>query len=178
MEPTLEHLKYPVGPWTWPETVSESEIAEGIQIIEAFPDKVARAISGFTNAQLDTPYRPGGWTIRQLVHHLADSHMNAYVRFKLALTEDNPVIKPYDQDKWASLADSLDDPDVSMNILTGMHRRWVNIMNDMSPSDWDRPLRHPEHSIPLNLRKLVAQYRWHCEHHLQHILRLRQREGF
>ncbi len=178
MEPTLEQLQYPVGKWTWPETVSTTEIVEAIRTIRSFPHQMMEAVKGLTKEQLDTPYRPDGWTIRQVVHHVADSHMNAYMRFKLALTEDNPVIKPYDQAKWAELADSQDDPVVSLFILTGIHKRWVDVMDHMSDDDWDRKLKHPEHTMQLTLRMISQQYRWHCNHHLQHILRLKERMGW
>ena len=178
MEPTLEQLQYPVGKWTWPETVSSEEIKEAIAVIADFPHQMIEAINGLSDEQLDTQYRPDGWMIRQVVHHTADSHMNAYIRFKWALTEDNPIIKPYDQSQWAELIDSKGDPAISILVLTGIHKRWVDIMENMSASDWDRKLKHPDHAVQLTLRLLVRQYQWHCRHHLQHILQLRKRKGF
>jgi len=178
MEPTLEELKYPVGKWTWPDNVTDEEIRDAISTIADFPHQMMEAVKGLTGEQLDTPYRPDGWTIRQVVHHTADSHMNAYIRFKWALTEDNPTLKPYDQAKWAELADSKDDPDFSLLILKGVHHRWVTIMQNMSDAEWDSKLRHPEHTKQLTLRLIAKQYQWHCHHHLQHILRLKIRQGF
>ena len=178
MEPTLEQLKYPVGKWKWPETVTENEIGEAIVAIADLPSQLIEAVKGLNDQQLDTPYRPEGWSIRQVVHHLADSHMNAYMRFKWALTEDNPTIKPYDQAKWAELADNKAEPMVSLMIITGIHKRWVDIMQHMAASDWDLTLKHPEHNRQLILRMLVMQYAWHGRHHLQHILQCRQSNGF
>ena len=178
MEPTLDQIKYPVGKWKWPDTVTEHEIRESIITIADLPIQLIEAVKGLNDEQLDTPYRPEGWTIRQVVHHLADSHMNAYIRFKWALTEDNPVIKPYDQAKWAELEDNKAEPMVSIMIITGIHKRWVDIMQRMTASDWDLTLKHPEHNRQLILRMLVMQYAWHGRHHLQHILQCRQRNGF
>jgi hypothetical protein len=178
MEPTLEQLKYPIGSWKWPESVSAEEIKEAIAVIADFPHQMIEAIKGLSDEQLDIQYRPDGWTIRQVVHHTADSHMNAYIRFKWALTEDNPIIKPYDQNQWAELIDSKGDPAISILVLTGIHKRWIDIMENMSASDWDRKLKHPDHSLQLTLRLLARQYHWHCRHHLQHILQLRKRRGF
>ena len=178
MEPTLDQLKYPVGKWKWPEAVTENEIHEAILTIADLPYQLMEAVKGLSDQQLDTPYRPEGWTIRQVVHHLADSHMNAYIRFKLALTEDNPTIKPYDQAKWAELADSKSDPKHSLMIITGIHQRWVDMMEHMAVSDWNKTLKHPEHNRQLILRMLVMQYAWHGRHHLQHILQCREGNGF
>jgi len=180
MEPTLEQLQYPVGKWKWPthESVTQDQIRLAINTIAIFPADMMEAVKDLTEDQLNTPYRLDGWTIRQVVHHTADSHMNAYMRFKLALTEDNPIIRPYDQTKWAELIDSKELPEISLFILTGIHKRWVALMKNMSVSDWARPLKHPEHDRQLTLAMISQQYKWHCEHHLQHIIRLKERKGW
>jgi hypothetical protein len=178
MEPTLEQLQYPVGRFEYSPYVTDEQVKEAIGIIASFPFRIMEAVKGLTEQQLDTPYRPDGWTIRQVEHHTADSHMNAYIRFKLALTEENPTIRPYLQAKWAELIDSKEDPQISFFILIGVHQRWVDIMEHMSEEDWNRKLRHPEHELQLNLRMFSQQYKWHCQHHLNHILQLRKREGF
>lgn len=178
MEPTLEQLQYPIGKFKYPETVSAEDIQEAIKVIRSFPFQMMEAVKGLTDEQLDTPYRPEGWTIRQVVHHTADSHMNAYIRFKLALTEDNPTIRPYKQALWAELADSKDHPDVSLFILTGVHKRWVDIMENMREADWESKLRHPEVERQLTLALFSQQYRWHCRHHLGHVTGLMERMGW
>ena len=180
MEPSLEQLQYPVGKWKWPahESVTAEQLLVAINTIALFPADMMEAVKDLTDGQLNTPYRADGWTIRQVVHHTADSHMNAYMRFKLALTEDNPTIRPYDQTKWAELIDSKEAPEISLFILTGIHKRWVSLMKNMTASDWARPLKHPDHDVKLTLAMLSQQYKWHSEHHLQHIVQLRKRTGF
>ena len=167
---SIEQLQYPVGRFEYSHDVTDEQVKEAITVISKFPSALMEAIRGLNDEQLNATYRPGGWTIRQVVHHVADSHMNAYLRFKWALTEDNPVIKPYDQAAWAELIDSKRDPMHSMLILSGVHTRWVDIMDQMTEEDWNRKLRHPEHPLQLNLRMFSQQYKWHCEHHLAHIL--------
>lgn len=165
----MEQLQYPIGKFRLPATVSASEIINAIEIISSFPEKIAGATGALDSNQLNTRYRPGGWTIRQVVHHCADSHINAYVRFKLALTEDHPTIKPYDQTNWAELSDSSMEPGISVAILKGVHARWVNLMESMSDEDWNRTFVHPEHHTTFLLRQSVMNYAWHCEHHLAHV---------
>ncbi len=177
MEVTMENLKYPIGRFDWSLEVSKDDRDNAIQIIAAFPSKIRDAVRSLDEAQLNTPYRQEGWTVRQVVHHCADSHMNAYIRFKLALTEENPTIKPYDQTEWAKLSDSQLDPGISLDLITGIHKRWVTIMENMSEADWDRSFMHPEHNTLQILRQVVAMYAWHCEHHLSHITRLAGRMG-
>jgi hypothetical protein len=131
-----------------------------------------------TEAQLQTPYRPGGWTVRQVVHHVPDSHMNAYIRFKLALTEDNPTIKPYDEAAWALLADTAHTPiQESLALLDALHRRWVVLLESLAPGDFARRLTHPEHG-PVTLEWMLQLYAWHGRHHTAHVTALRQREGW
>lgn len=176
METPMETLQYPTGRFTWPQVVTEEEIHDAIQRIAAFPDQIRKTVKDLEVGQLDTPYRPQGWTIRQVVHHCADSHMNAYMRFKLALTEDNPTIKSYDQTRWATLLDSqMLPPEVSLSLIDGVHARWVKIMENMSDKDWNRTFHHPEYNITQALRQTVMMYRWHCGHHLAHITNLLER---
>lgn len=178
MEDILENLKYPIGRFDWSTQVSTEDRIKAIQIIAAFPAKLSVFISSLHNGQLDTPYRPEGWTVRQVVHHVADSHMNAYIRFKLALTEDGPTIKGYDQTQWAKLPDSRLDPAISLDILTGVHKRWVIIMENMTDAEWEKKYVHPEHTELQVLKKVATMYAWHCEHHFSHIKRLGERMGW
>src|SRR5947207_2575033 len=138
-------LRYPVGNFKWPERVSEEERENYFEKIEETPAKLRAAVKGLSESQLDTPYRDGGWTVRQVVHHLADSHANAYIRFKLALTENEPTIKPYEQQLWAELPDSKETPlEVSLTMLDALHDRWVRLLRSLNTSDWLRTFRHPE----------------------------------
>ncbi len=169
MEETLEPLKYPIGRFTMPQSVSEPEIIDAIHKIAGLPLRMLEAVRQIPSEGLDTPYRPGGWTIRQVVHHIADSHMNGYIRFKLALTEEHPTIKPYKEASWAKLADSELSPEISLVTLGGIHKRWVTLMEHMQPEDWNRTFVHPEHNRTQTLRQTVMLYAWHGEHHLAHI---------
>jgi len=173
----MQDPRYPIGKYIV-QPFSEKLLREWLNDIKYLPQHIENAILNLDEAQINTPYRDGGWTVKQLVHHVADSHMNAYMRFKLALTEDNPTIRPYDQTKWAELIDSKETPEISLFILTGIHKRWVALMKNMTVSDWARPLKHPEHDRQLTLAMISQQYKWHCEHHLQHILQLRNRRSF
>jgi hypothetical protein len=133
------------------------------------------AIKGLSTTQLDTPYRDAGWTVRQVLHHVPDSHMNAYTRFKLALTEDEPTIKPYMEDRWANLEDTRSTPpEVSLTLLDSLHDRWVRVLRAIKPEEWKRTLRHPEMGV-LNLEKTLALYSWHGRHHVAHVTELRKR---
>jgi hypothetical protein len=137
------------------------------------------AIAGLSGSQLDTPYRPGGWTVRQVVHHVPDSHMNAYVRCKLALTEDQPTIKPYEEARWAELVDGRTaSPDVSLALLESLHARWALLLRSLTPEDFTRTFRHPEHAGILTVDWMLAMYSWHGRHHVAHITTLREREGW
>jgi uncharacterized damage-inducible protein DinB len=149
-----------------------------IDDIAATPSRLRAAISGLTAAQLDTPYRDGGWTVRQVVHHVPDSHMNAYVRLKLALTEEEPVIKPYDEQRWAELTDSRDTPiETSVALLDALHARWTTLLRSLSDADFRRRFRHPDHGA-VTIDWLVAMYAWHGKHHVGHITSLRERSGW
>ena len=152
--------------------------SRAIDAIAAAPAKLRAAVAGLTDVQLDTPYRPDGWTVRQVVHHVPDSHMNAYVRFKLALTEDEPTIKPYDEARWAELADTRDTPvESSLALLDRLHDRWVRLLRSMSADDFARRLRHPEMGVQ-RLDQVLALYDWHGRHHVGHVASLRERMGW
>jgi DinB superfamily len=162
-------LRYPVGKFHWKGELTESDRAELIGQIADAPGRMREAVHGLTPGQLDTPYRPEGWTARQVIHHVPDSHMNAYIRFKLALTEDRPAIKPYDQARWAELADTRVTPvETSLTLLESIHERWVNILRSMTPADFARNLAHPEHG-PISLDWMLALYAWHGRHHVGHV---------
>jgi uncharacterized damage-inducible protein DinB len=141
------------------------------------PKKIRQAVSDLSEEQLDTPYRPEGWTVRQVVHHVADSHLNSYCRFKLALTEDVPTIRPYYEDRWAELADSKLPIEDSLKILEGVHSRWVSFLNSLTDEDFQRKLNHPE-SGEWTIEKFLGLYDWHSKHHTAHITSLRERNGW
>jgi uncharacterized damage-inducible protein DinB len=170
--------RYPIGKWNRQPSVTADECATMIDQIAAAPAELAAAARGLTDAQLDTPYRDGGWTVRQVVHHVADSHMNAYVRFKLGVTEESPTIKPYIEGLWAETIDGRTGPiDVSLAILDGVHRRWVRFMRTFDAGTFARTLMHPEYG-PMTLSDLLQMYAWHGRHHTAHIMVLRERHGW
>ncbi len=178
-DPKLDALRYPIGRFKIPETITAADRAKFIEEIAAAPQAMRAAVKGLSEAKLGTPYRPGGWTIRQVVHHVPDSHMNAYMRVKLALTEDSPTIKPYDEAEWAKLPDSRKVPiEVSLDLLDALHLRWVALLRSMDPAGFNRTFRHPEHGRALTLRQLLGLYAWHGRHHVAHINSLRKREGW
>ena len=166
--------RYPIGRLARKSTLTPDERRSAIDAIASAPAALRAAVRGLTDPQLDTPYRPGGWTVRQLVHHVADSHLNAYSRFKLALTESNPIIKPYDQDAWVKLADSAMPVALSLDILDGMHARLVYLLRATPDSEFSRTLEHPENG-PMTMDSLLHTYSWHGRHHAAHILALRDR---
>jgi hypothetical protein len=171
-------LRYPVGKYVKCESLTPEQRADVIGQIAATPKKLRDAVAGLSHQQLDTPYRPGGWTVRQVVHHLPDSHMNSYVRLKLALTENDPTIKPYEEQLWAELADSRDTPvEVSLTLLDALHQRWEILLRSMRPEDFSRTLRHPALG-PMPIDNLINIYAWHGRHHVAHITALREREGW
>ena len=176
----LEQLKYPIGKFVrGTKAATPERRAECIAIIDAFPRRSGETVQGWTDAQLDTPYRPGGWTVRQLVHHLADSHSQTLHRFKLALTEEKPVIKPYKEALWAEHIDARTMPLApSLAIITGSHARWVLLMRAMAEAEWDRVFVHPEQMREISLAEALELYVWHSRHHLTHITRLRERMGW
>ncbi len=172
-------LRYPIGKFDWNITVTEADYPHLIAEIAAAPAALRSAAAGLSRDQLETPYRPGGWTIKQVVHHVPDSHMNGYTRFKLALTENEPTIKPYDEAKWAELPDSQRVPiDVSLDLLDALHTRWLAILRAMDTADFNRAFVHPEHNRQFTLGQLLVLYAWHGRHHVAHITSLRKREGW
>nr|WP_026695264.1 bacillithiol transferase BstA [Peribacillus kribbensis] len=172
----MEDRKYPIGRFVVPHVFSEDSIDIWINDIAAAPANIKEAVHGLSDEQLDTPYREGGWTIRQVVHHIADSHMNAYIRFKLALTEDFPTIKPYKEGDWALLSDSSAEISASIQIIEGLHTRWEALLRSMKPADFKRKFIHPEMQTTINLYTTLALYSWHSRHHCAHINSLRERE--
>ena len=173
----LEDLRYPIGRFTPPASSDPAIRAEHISTLRLLPGTLQTAVSGLSHAQLETPYREGGWTVRQLVHHIADSHANAYVRTKLALTEDWPTIKPYDEAEWARLADSRLPIDGSLAMIGAMHERWVALFESLSESDFQRGYVHPENGRQ-DLAMVMALYAWHSRHHTAHITSLRSRQNW
>jgi len=170
--------RFPIGKFEWPAASTPVDRATWIRTLEELPAKFRKAAEGLTPEQLDTPYREGGWTVRQLIHHVPDSHMNSYVRFKLALTENEPTIKAYDEAAWAQLPDSSDVPmETSLCLLSCLHERWVAVLKGMSEADWLRNIVHPELG-KVRLDSLLALYDWHSRHHTAHITSLREAKGW
>jgi hypothetical protein len=175
----IEQLKYPIGKFSRPAEISQSDISRWIAEIEALPAQVREAVRSLNDTQLDTPYRPEGWTVRQVVHHLPDSHMNSYIRFKLALTEDNPTIKPYFEERWAQLPDGKSAPiNLSLALLEALHKRWVLTLRYITAEQWQRTFFHPDHKKDLRIDGVLALYAWHGKHHLAHITELKKRMGW
>ena len=170
--------RYPIGKYTPPQEVTPALRQQAISVIAETPAKFRAAVSGLNDAQLDTPYREGGWTVRQVAHHVPDSHLNAYVRFRLALTEDQPTIKPYDETRWAELADAKSAPvAVSLALLEPLHDRWVRLLRSLTPADYARKFVHPEHG-QRTLDWMLFLYAWHGRHHTAHITELRKQRGW
>ena len=176
---TNEILRYPIGQFRLSDDITLAQRIEAIAAISDLPERLRAAVHGLTDAQLDTPYRDGAWTLRQVVHHVADSHMNAYVRFKLALTEEAPTIKPYDEKRWAELFDARTLPvDVSLGLLEMLHARWVVLLRSMRETDFARAFSHPEHPGLIPLDKQTGLYGWHGQHHTAIIVRFREQRGW
>lgn len=174
----MTDLRYPIGKFTYQTPLTETQKQKDLDAIEQAPANLRLAVQGLSDRQLDTPYRPEGWTVRQVTHHVPDSHINAYIRTKLALTEDEPTIKPYAEDRWAHLADTQNTPvEVSLALLDSLHTRWVRLLRSLKAEDWKRTFRHPERGV-MDLEETVALYAWHSRHHVAHVTSLRQREGW
>jgi uncharacterized damage-inducible protein DinB len=174
----MEDLRYPIGRFQRPAALTGAQRRAAIDAVAAAPARLRDAVRGFDAARFDTPYRPGGWTVRQVVHHVPDSHANAFIRFKLALTENAPTIKPYDEAAWANLEDARSTPiETSLTLLDALHDRWVRVLRAMSPSDFERTLIHPENGV-MTLDQLLAMYEWHGRHHVAHVTSLRDRNGW
>ncbi len=170
-------LRYPIGRFERPSALTPELRKEWIDTLAAAPARYRDAVRGLSDTQLDTPYRPDGWTVRQVVHHVADSHMNSFIRFRLALTEDEPTVKPYDEAKWALLKDAAEPVEVSLQLIDALHHRWVVMLRSLAPADFSRTVRHPQLGV-IDLDFLLALYAWHSRHHAAHITGLREREGW
>ena len=171
----MEQLKYPIGKFVYTNDVGE--LTNAIERISSLPDKLREAVKDLTDAQLDTPYREGGWTIRQVIHHIPDSHINAYVRCKLAVTEQSPTIKPYDEVKWAECEEAMHgDINLSVNLLDSLHGRWVSFLSSLSAQDLERTYYHPVNKKESKLKEVVCMYAWHGDHHLAHITSTKERK--
>ncbi len=169
----LEKLRYPIGRFEYNPNANSNSVF--IFDIESFPEKLKQEVINLDEEQLNTTYRPGGWTIKQVVHHVADSHMNAYIRIKLVLTEVDPAIKPYFQDRWAELVDTKSDINISLNLLEPLHKRWVMVLKNLSEDDLKKRYFHPEQNKFVSLNEFIANYSWHCKHHLAHITSLKRK---
>lgn len=170
----LEKLKYPIGKFITPTEYSSEYISNKIQEIESFPERLKKEIIHLTDQQLDTPYRPNGWTVRQVIHHCAESHMNCFIRIKWALTENNPLIKAYDEVLWSELSDNLKMPiSPSLHLLEGLHTRLAFIMRNLSQADLEKSFIHPENNSEYRIKQIISTYAWHGNHHLAHITNLK-----
>lgn len=175
----MDDPRYPIGPFLYQGLQTPERRRACIERIAAAPANFRQAVTGLTDAQLDTPYRDGGWTVRQVAHHVPDSHLNAYTRFRLALTEPTPTIRPYKEHRWAELPDARGAPiEVSLSLLEALHRRWILLLRSLSGADWELRYLHPEHGREWTLDEVLAMYAWHGEHHTAHVTRLRERMGW
>lgn len=175
MKGDIEKLKYPIGQFKKPENITKEHIQQWIQIIEDFPKNLNEEVKNLKEEEFEKQYRPNGWTIKQVVNHCADSHMNSLIRFKLALTEETPTIKPYLQNLWAEMPDSKDYPIAdSLKILEGLHARWTNLLKNLTEHDWEKEFFHPETKDKIALKTNIGIYAWHCEHHLAHVKNAKQ----
>ncbi len=174
---TSEDLRYPIGEFDKSIEPTPEMLAENIRAIRELPQKLREAVAGLTDEQLETHYRPGGWTIRQTVHHVADSHINSICRLKLALTEENPTIRPYFEDRWAEREDYRLPLEVSLQILEGIHLRWTTLLDSLTGEEFQRTFTHPDTGV-WTIEQFVALYAWHGRHHTAHITSLRARQGW
>ena len=179
MNKSMDDPRYPIGPFSYEGPQTPARRLDCIARIAAAPANLRQSVAGLTDAQLDTPYRDGGWSVRQVVHHVPDSHLNAYTRIRLTLTEPTPTIKPYFEHLWAELPDARSAPvEISLALLEGLHGRWVPLLRSLGPAEWELEFVHPEHGRKWSLDEVLAMYAWHGEHHTAHITRLRDREGW
>ena len=174
----MEELKYPIGLFKAPDLFTKEILEQYISVIENFPKKIRLETESLTKSQLDVPYRPDGWTVGQVVNHCADSHMNALIRVKVALTEETPIIKPYLQDHWANLADGNMPIHFALQTLEGVHTRWATVLRSLNEAQWKRGFIHPEKGRELSIKEATGSYAWHCEHHLAHVTGLKKRMGW
>jgi len=170
--------RYPIGEFSYDGAITENQKARYLDDIEQTPARLRAAVQGLSDKQLDTPYREGGWTVRQVVHHVPDSHLNSYVRFKLALTEDEPTIRPYMENLWAELPEAKTAPiELSLVLLESLHKRWMLVLRAITPADWKRTYQHPGMGM-MSLEKALASYSWHGRHHVAHVTSLREKMGW
>ncbi len=174
----MEDQQYPIGKFSAKDSYTADEIENFIVRIASLPARVKQTVQTFSDHQFDTPYREGGWTVRQLIHHIADSHLNAYIRIKWTLTEECPVIKAYNEKLWATTPEVTGDPAISLDLLTAHHRKWVELMRLLSVTDLEKVFVHPQTQKEVKLKNLVALYAWHGDHHLAHITKLKDRMGW
>ncbi|MEM9078131.1 MAG: YfiT family bacillithiol transferase [Bacteroidota bacterium] len=175
----LEQLRYPIGKYEVPASITDEHLKKWIAVLEELPERLENAISGFSEEQLDTPYRPEGWTVRQLIHHISDSHHHSYIRFKWGLTEDNPVIKPYLEKEWSKLFDANSAPvQMSLNHLKAVHAKLVYLLKGLNKEQLKRTFRHPEGNVQSTLAENIGRYAWHSNHHFAHLQNLIDREGW
>lgn len=170
--------RYPIGKFHAADAYTLAQCADFLQRIQTLPDRLASAVAGLSAQQLDTPYREGGWTVRQVVHHVADSHTNAYIRVKWALTEESPIIKAYDEKGWATTPETTSDPALSLAFLQSLHAKWVILLNGLTANDLERTFIHPATQRVVRLDQLIAMYAWHGDHHLAHILELKKQKNW
>jgi hypothetical protein len=175
---TKNDERYPIGKFESKATYTVQEIQECIDRITALPALLEAEVQGLTDSQLDTPYREGGWTVRQVVHHVPDSHMNAYIRMKWALTEQNPLIKAYDEKGWAETQETKSSPEISISFLKALHTKWVALIKTLTASDLQKGFIHPDTKQHIPMSRLIATYAWHGDHHLAHITSLKKRMGW
>lgn len=179
MTDNIEALKYPIGKYQRPDSYDMNKLNEWISVLETLPSWLDTCIENLDHSQLHTPYRPDGWTVQQVLHHLADSHINMYIRMKFALTADNPTIMPYDENKWALLYDVEDVPvNISITLLHALHRRIIAVMRKLTPEEWERTYYHPDNKRSFPLWEMAALYAWHSRHHMEHVRQLRVRMGW
>lgn len=175
----LDKLRFPIGDYKKPSKITSQDISKWIDDIERFPLRLVNEVKHLTEDQLNITYRPEGWTIKQVIHHCADSHINSIVRFKLTLTEDKPIIKPYFEDRWAELSDVKHAPiDSSIKLLEGLHLRWATLLKHLTKSELKKTFVHPEHGREFSIEETIGVYAWHCNHHLAHITSLKERKGW
>lgn len=172
----MPDLRYPIGTFHYDGPLTPAGREDALERIATLPRRLTGTVTSFSDVQLDTPYRRGGWTVRQVVHHLPDSHLNGYTRFKPALTEEEPTIRPYDEAAWAELPDSRTSPDVSLRLLAALHERWVLLLRAVGDGGWQKRVFHPEQKRHVTLDELLALYAWHGDHHLAHIASLLERD--
>jgi hypothetical protein len=174
----MEDLRYPIGKFSAKENHTPEELKTFIQRIESLPSKLEAAVEGFSNQQLDTPYRDGGWSVRQVVHHVADSHMNAYIRVKWMLTEETPIIKAYNEKLWAETGETTSDPALSLLLIKALHTKWTTLLKSLSQNQLQKEFIHPDTKKNVALHNLIGMYAWHGDHHLAHIIELKKRQGW